>query len=255
MKIKFGITVVGVIFIASSKLLGAGLALANKDVPWPNVCGALSKEIQVAESRARGSASPDGFFSKTWDSDSFTNPKFHNPKSFKYVIHAVLQTRKFDSVNLGRGGGPIFASFITERTQKNRIWENSSGLVLSIKPDNVVGTSCVDTGFNFPKQDVYTMAGFESGYRQYKEFYGMQTPKDLFLANLWPSYIDNVEFQKKYFFVLPKNNEILLRGIGVKGSIVRISAIFISPNDRNTELTNALKHFAEVEKLPILNFE
>lgn len=185
-----------------------------------------------------------------WTSSQFTDPRRHNPKRFVYIVHALgsdLEYLKSDT-NLGAFAPDIWASVISNDVLYT--YGKASGLILSIEPDNVVGTSCYDTGF--------TYEDYKIGFEQYQSLHSGLTPEQMLASSQWPRYMSveavrevaPVQGQEMY-----QNNELLLRGRGGAGSIVRIVGIFLNRADKYIPTKKALRRFAKKHKLPVVEID
>lgn len=226
-----------------------GTSGAHANISWAQTCQDLYQEMRE-RNRTDLSHLPT-----TWNSRSFSDPNNHNPKQFTYLFHtlsgnpAQVIQRKFD-LDIGTTRSPIFASLITEKTLDKTFWRNRSGFILEFAEDNLIGTSCVDSYallFNITREEK------EKRFELYRQKFGLDSPQQLFLSSLWSNYYNFEQLQDRYFSILTPNNEVLLRGVGTKGTVVRIAAVYVFQKDA-PELKKYLIDFAHNNNLKIIGF-
>lgn len=206
----------------------------------------------VMEWLSKGSASrqrvPDKI-PESWDHSEFSNPRKHSSDNFVYIVTALrnFDPSKISSKKFGQKGRPIYASMVSS-TDVDLFGE--FGLILKIEPDHVIGTSLVDTHFNFKDY-----LNYEIAVETYSRNFGILTPQEMYLGSHWEKYFTRYGLLKIFEIdTLMNNNEILLHGVDRFDRSVEIEGVYVaSPRTfGNEDQVRKLEEFAKSNDLPVV---
>ncbi|MDG0817720.1 hypothetical protein [Bdellovibrio svalbardensis] len=168
----------------------------------------LSKN-QKAMIIAQGPREPVEIVRESWRSFEFTDPSHHNPESFTYLVHGVmdregfLKNNGFESISQWSS---LSTSLISNRNSRTF---GTAGLILKVPAENIFATVPRDFGSNVKmlraKNEVNQLLKF------YESTFGLDKPQDL-LKRTEP---------KKY-------NEVLISGETTEGGPIQIIGVFVN---------------------------
>lgn len=187
---------------------------------------------------------------KSWDHKEFSNPRKHSNDNFVYIVTALrnFDPSKISLKKFGQKGRPIYASMISS-TDLDLFGE--FGLILKIEPEHVIGTSLVDTHFNFKDY-----LNYEAAVETYTRNFGIFSPQEMYLGSHWEKYFTRYGLLKMFEIdTVVNNNEILLHGVDRFDRSVEIEGVYIaSPRTFGYEdQVLALQEFAKKNDLPVIS--
>lgn len=193
---------------------------------------------------------------QTWSQSQMSDPKNHDPKNFTYIVHAIgSDLFELKNPEIGTFADYIWASIISSDAPYT--YMRGSGIILAIEPDNMVSNSCYDTGFQMPVgEGAESKPGqLDEGFGKYRALHKQLTPKQMLAATIWPHVMNEDEAQK--YGVIARgpmylDNEMILKGRGNAGSVVRTIGVFINTKDPYPLTVAPLREFAAKYSLPII---
>ena|GEM_PF-4469785 len=196
---------------------------------------------------------------RKWSQSEMTDPKAHDPKNYAYIVHAIgSNLLELKNPDIGTFFPYIWVSLISSDAPYT--YMRGSGIILAMEPDNLVANSCYDTAFQMPVgegEEQPNPGQLAEGLAKYRALHRELTPEQMLRATIWP-HVMSGENVRKYGSnsldsALYLDNELILKGRGDAGTVLRTIGVFINLLDPYPDATvNALREFAAKYSLPIV---
>lgn len=197
---------------------------------------------------------------EVWDSSQFSDPKQHQVGSeFAYIVSGLTDLSILDKgVDIGVHKPLLFTSLITEKHP--RPFYGRVGVILSVKPSNIGGTSSFDTTSTFIRKPGITDEKYvQESIKEYRKKYstegniasllnkqpnlgGLLTPKNILSKTGATTF----------------HNEILLAGVSNDGNVVSVIGLFYCSKDgkpKDTKDVQIVQEYAKKLGVPAVEID